>query len=261
MTDSYSFVKGGKLKLKGKKDKSHKKHKKHRKRERETVDEKCDDDTLRHGDWWSVEQFDDITGSIAVELKPMVYMLAQDNGLFVTGPSHDIGEGPSPEEILIAVRVNDSKIAMKSGFDKYLSVKSDGIVAGRSDAIGSREQWEPVFQDGKLALMGCNNCFLSADPSGKVICTSKTVEEDEVIKIRSCARKEKKQKGNIPDEEQGSLKTTELNYVKKFQSFQDRRIKISEEDRSTLRKAREEGKLHESLLDRREKMKSDRYCK
>jgi len=28
---------------------SHKKHKKHRKRERETVDEKCDDDTLRHG--------------------------------------------------------------------------------------------------------------------------------------------------------------------------------------------------------------------
>lgn len=57
------------------------------------------------------------------------------------------GEGPSPEEILIAVRVNDSKIAMKSGFDKYLSVKSDGIVAGRSDAIGSREQWEPVFQD------------------------------------------------------------------------------------------------------------------
>jgi len=49
--------------------------------------------SLTLGDWWSVEQFDDITGSIAVELKPMVYMLAQDNGLFVTGPSHDIGMG------------------------------------------------------------------------------------------------------------------------------------------------------------------------
>lgn len=39
------------------------------------------------------------------------------------------------------------RIALKSGYGKYLGVNSDGVVVGRSDAIGSREQWEPVFQD------------------------------------------------------------------------------------------------------------------
>lgn len=39
------------------------------------------------------------------------------------------------------------RVAMKSGYGKYLGINSDGLVMGRSDAIGSREQWEPVFQD------------------------------------------------------------------------------------------------------------------
>lgn len=39
------------------------------------------------------------------------------------------------------------RIALKSGYGKYLGINSDSVVVGRSDAIGSREQWEPVFQD------------------------------------------------------------------------------------------------------------------
>ena len=39
------------------------------------------------------------------------------------------------------------RIALKSGYGKYLGINSDGLVVGRSDAIGPREQWEPVFQD------------------------------------------------------------------------------------------------------------------
>jgi len=58
-----------------------------------------------------------------------------------------VGEGPSPEEILTAVRVSGTLIALKSGYDKYLSVQTDGRVVGRADAISGREQWEPVFQD------------------------------------------------------------------------------------------------------------------
>ena len=57
------------------------------------------------------------------------------------------GEGPDPEEILTALRLSDTKIALKSGYDKYLSVSSNNTVVGRSDAIGPREQWEPIFQD------------------------------------------------------------------------------------------------------------------
>lgn len=39
------------------------------------------------------------------------------------------------------------RIALKSGYGKYLGINSEGLVVGRSDAIGSREQWEAVFQD------------------------------------------------------------------------------------------------------------------
>lgn len=39
------------------------------------------------------------------------------------------------------------RIALKSGYGRYLGINSDGLVVGRSDAIGPREQWEPVFQD------------------------------------------------------------------------------------------------------------------
>ncbi len=56
------------------------------------------------------------------------------------------GEGPDPEEVLLAIRINDSKIAFKSGFEKYLRIDKDDIIRGVSDAVGSMEQWEPVFQ-------------------------------------------------------------------------------------------------------------------
>lgn len=48
---------------------------------------------------------------------------------------------------------------------------------------------------------------------------------------------------------------------RKFQKFQDKKLRINNEDRSQLSKAKVEGTLHETLLDRRSKMKADRYCK
>lgn len=48
---------------------------------------------------------------------------------------------------------------------------------------------------------------------------------------------------------------------KKFQKFQDKKLKINEGGASELKRAKVEGNLHETLLDRRSKMKADRYCK
>ncbi|XP_060553089.1 protein FRG1-like [Ruditapes philippinarum] len=263
MADSYSCVKGGKLKLKGSK---HKKHKKSKKRKLDDGEEvasgsSTDDrsDVAQHGGWWVVSKFGQITGNICIELEDQRYMFAQDNGRFVLGPPREAG--PEPEEILTAVKVDETKVAFKSGYDQYISVGTSNLVIGRSMAIGGKEQWEPVFQEGKMALNGCNSCFLSYDEDEDIVCASKTAGDKEMIKIRSNVVRETDPKFSIPVEERGSLKDAEINYVKKFQSFQDRHLKISSEDKSNLKKARRDGTLHESMLDRREKMKADRYCK
>ena len=57
-----------------------------------------------------------------------------------------LGCAPAPEEVLLAVRVTENKIALKSGYNKYLKVCSDNVVRGISDAVGATEQWEPIFQ-------------------------------------------------------------------------------------------------------------------
>lgn len=50
-------------------------------------------------------------------------------------------------------------------------------------------------------------------------------------------------------------------FRKKFQKFQDKKLRINKSDVKELEAAKEEGNLHETLLDRRSKMKADRYCK
>lgn len=89
---------------------------------------------------------EEIVGAVAIEFGDHTYVKALDNGLFTLGAPHNEGEPPSPEEILTAVPINEQKIALKSGYGKYINVDKNGIVTGRSDAIGAMEHWEPVFQ-------------------------------------------------------------------------------------------------------------------
>ncbi|XP_070554171.1 protein FRG1-like [Ptychodera flava] len=259
---AYSLVKGGKLKLKGSKTESSRKHKRKRKREKGEKDVK-DEDAELHGGWWTVDKIDEILGTVAIEMTPNAYVHALDNGLFTIGAPHkDPKDGPEPPEQLTAVQVSENRIALKSGYGKYLTVDSEGMVTGRSDAIGPREQWEPVFQEGKTALSCHNGCFLSYNDDTDIVAKSQKAGETEFIKIRSCAPRVKKQRDDfIPEEDKGNVASCEVSYVKKFQSFQDRKLKINPGDKLELEKARKKGNLHEKLLDRREKMKADRYCK
>lgn len=98
------------------------------------------------GGWWKVKNVAEITGTVAIEFGNQTYMKALDNGLFTLGAPHAEGESPLPEEILTAFPISETKVALKSGYGKYLGVDKNGIIIGRSDAVGSIEQWEPIFQ-------------------------------------------------------------------------------------------------------------------
>jgi protein FRG1 len=223
---------------------------------------------MSSGNWFPIEKFEQITGQIAIEISPYQYVRALDNGLFILGAAHSPGEQPDPEEIITAIRCS-TQIALKSGYNKYLSVDSKSRLVGRSDAIGPREHFEPVFQDKKLALLGANGCFLSADEDNEelpyILAKRATAGAQEMVKIRTnidpeAVRREQAAKATA-DEEKGSLKEAEVNYVKKFQSFQDKKLRINSEQTVHLKSAKEDGRLHEVLLDRRAKMKSDKFCK
>jgi protein FRG1 len=70
------------------------------------------------------------------------------------------------------------------------------------------------LQDGKVALLGCNSCFMSvAHDDDSLVATSRTVGSDEIIQIRSHAVKEVRPGSELPEEEQGSLAQVEVNYV------------------------------------------------
>ncbi|XP_078047107.1 FSHD region gene 1 [Augochlora pura] len=255
----YEKVRTGKLVLKGEKIRS--KKRKSKKQEREHVATTDDNDTVNHGGWWKATQVSEVTGTVAIEFGNNTYMKALDNGLFTLGAPHDEGDGPSPEEILTAFPIGETKVALKSGYGKYLGVDKNGIVVGRSDAVGMIEQWEPIFQDQKLAILNSNNCFISLTEEDDIVCQNKTAGPSEYCTIRSIIQKTQDPNKDIPKEEQGSLLDVEVNYVRKFQKFQDKKLKLSKANHTELEKAKREGNLHETLLDRRSKMKADRYCK
>lgn len=186
------------------------------------------EDRDRHGGWWPASHPRHISGPVAIELRDGCYIKALDDGGFTLGAPHDQGQGPDPEEVLLAVKAGEGKVAFKSGYNKYLTVdpRTDSV-KGIAEAVGANETFEPVFESGKLALNGGNGKFLSLNEEQEsIVCDKHKVGPSEELRIRTNAEREDDKKPFVPEEERGNVGQVELNYVKKFQKFQDHKIKV-----------------------------------
>lgn len=150
------------------------------------------------------------------------------------GAPHNEGEGPDPEEIFTAFPINERKVSFKSGYGKYLRIEKDGMVTGRSEAVGSMEQWEPVFEVGyknilastsiyvvlnflmqgkDMALLSETGHFMSIDPEDDAcVALHKKVGKQEICLVRTNAARDVVV-DEQPKEEKGDLSEVERNYV------------------------------------------------
>lgn len=202
--DPYANVKCGKLRLRGEKDKPKKRKHKSSKdgltRAAKVVKTAFSEDLEAHAGWWEISKFVDIIGPVVIQMTgfapsrdasdqpkpipPTYYLSASDDGFINLGPPRKSGEPPAPEEVFTAVKVSDTKVAFKTGYDKYITADTgaENLLTAAADAIGPREQFEPVFQDAKTALLGFNNCFVSVDQAtDRAICRAQKAGPTEML--------------------------------------------------------------------------------
>lgn len=154
-----------------------------------------------------------------------------------------------------------------TGEGKFLSCDKHGLVTADREARGPQEEWTPiVLEDGMVAFMNVYEKYLGIDEvaGGQLALRgdSDTVgfQERFYVKIQNKykqeAHEEERKKGGALDLPSTDEKSTNAIY----QAWGAGRSVVSKDDKKELKRARKEGRIAEALLDRRAKLKSDRFC-
>ncbi|KZT28438.1 actin-crosslinking protein [Neolentinus lepideus HHB14362 ss-1] len=154
------------------------------------------------------------------------------------------------------------------GEGKFLSCDKHGLVSADREARGPQEEWTPVIlPDGMVAFQNIYEKYLSVDEAaGGVLQLRGDSEEVSFaerfwVKIQSRYKKEateeeKKKKAGIVEEPSGD----EASVNRMYQAWGAGRSVVSGTDKQEIKRAKKEGRLAEAMLDRRSKLKSDRFC-
>lgn len=175
-----------------------------------------------------------------------------------------------------------SHFSIKTSHGKYLGFDKHGFVETTKEAIGPHELWIPIFlndTDGIPCVIFKRKSYntedvdmhLQYDFSYK--CLRADIEaREEATKFfifhhstRSANTLAKSSEAGSSAQPSIDVSNYEYDQMKRYVSWYDRKLSLvkSKMDSSTinLKTAEEKGQLHSALLDRREKLKSDKYCK
>ncbi|KAE9409558.1 hypothetical protein BT96DRAFT_1012535 [Gymnopus androsaceus JB14] len=174
-------------------------------------------------------------------------------------------------QVWVTTRVAGSptiNIRSGSGEGKFLSADTVGVVSCDRDARGPQEEWTPVIMpDGMVAFMNSYEKYLSVDEVAGGSLQLRADSDEVGFRERFWVKVQHKYKKEANEEEKkkegamdGPTKIDETGTNHVYQAWGAGRSVVSSKDKKELKRARKEGRLAEALLDRRAKLKSDRFC-
>lgn len=154
-----------------------------------------------------------------------------------------------------------------TGEGKFLSCDKHGIVSADREARGPEEEWTPVLlPDGMVAFQNVYENYLSVDEVAGGTLQLRGDSEEVGFRERFWVKIQSKYKKEAHEEKKKREAVTEVTVIDEtgtnriYQAWGAGRSVVSKDDKKELKRARKEGRLAEALLDRRSKLKSDRFC-
>ncbi|KAL0076688.1 FRG1-like family-domain-containing protein [Phycomyces blakesleeanus] len=234
-------------------------------------EERTTSSTLENG-WVRADALDDLVGPLFFThpSDPPICFTVDDNDRLLAYPLPSLAETPHPEplivnQVLVGSRLlgTSNSFTFKSFNSKYLSSDKFGVVECNREAIGGTEEWEPTTTEAGFAFKNAMGKFLMIDEIAgggfKIRADSEEVGFCETFRVYCQARFKRKNK--FEKKEKTNSGKLELDNVKKYQSWGGGKLHLTEEGSHQLKRAKQDGRFAEALLDRREKVKADRYCK
>ncbi|KAI0646999.1 FRG1-like family-domain-containing protein [Trametes meyenii] len=174
-------------------------------------------------------------------------------------------------QVWVVTRVaGASTINLRTGVGegKFISCDKHGLVSADREARGPQEEWTPVvFPDGMVSFQNVYEKYLGIDEIAGGQLALRGDSEEVGFRERFWVKIQNKYKREAHEEEKKRTEgLTDLSSVdeastnKIYQAWGAGRSVVSTGDRQELKKAKKEGRLAEALLDRRAKLKSDRFC-
>ncbi|KAI8907796.1 hypothetical protein EDD86DRAFT_208142 [Gorgonomyces haynaldii] len=170
------------------------------------------------------------------------------------------GELKEPDQVgqVFLCHMLDDKLVLKNYLEKCLTATKYGNIECYKDAVGEPEMWKLVTLEDGFALQSMFGGYLGRDGDA-LRCDAQEISESETFKSIIQYRAKKK-------EAKEELKLAVSIEKELFQSYHAKgmgshTVSLDYRDVQHLEKARKEGRLHEELVKKREKLKSDKFCK
>lgn len=214
-------------------------------------------------DWVPCESAQDLTGPLFIYKKDHILSCLEYEPLSFRKHKESILEPKLTSQVIVSTRIPEStRTSLKTHFDKFIGCDNIGCVSTKREALGQAEQWVIEEVDGGFAFKSYFNKYLTISVGDQVAIVARADSDDvglqETFSVK--CQYQNKVTGKLKVVEDVDVDLVEGEKMKQFWS-KGGNYKGKKSDIDDLKKAKEDGSLNEAMLNRRSKIKSDKFCK